>query len=178
MLDTLTHIIRPAMSHELPDLAVTIAAAFETFRGTLPDRILYRYIAFSADIGQHAGRGDIMVLESEGKIAGTVVYYANAGTEGLGMPSAWAGFRTLAVHPKERGHGFGRSLVEYCIGRARSEGARTVGLHTADFMKDAVAIYRRMGFKRTPEYDLKASAVLGLDPAEADILVTAYKLKL
>jgi ribosomal protein S18 acetylase RimI-like enzyme len=178
MLDTTTHIIRPATRADLPDLAVIIAAAFETYRGLVPDRALDLYVADSADIARQYGRGEIIVLESRGAIAGSVVHYADAGQEKLGLPSGWAGIRTLVVRPEERGRGFGRSLVEACVTRARRDGARTIALHTADFMRNAVAIYRGFGFTRCPEYDLLASAVLGLHLDEGDIPVTAYRLDL
>lgn len=172
--------IRLAAHHELPDLSATIMEAFEAYRGVLPDRILSLYIADSADIGQQFGRGDVLVLESEDHIVGCVVYYADAGTQDSGLPEGWAGIRTLAVHPRARGNGFGRSLVDHCIACARNDGAKTIGLHTADFMTDAIAIYERAGFVRCPEYDVSASSILDRDPAElgGDVLVTAYKLKL
>lgn len=107
LLDRTTTIIRPATGKELPDLSVIIATAFETYRGAIPDRALFEYIALSADLDQHKGHGDIMVLESAGKIVGSVVYYPKAADEGLGLPAGWAGIRTLAVHPSARGHGFG-----------------------------------------------------------------------
>lgn len=178
MPDRPIHIIRPAMRHELPEVSVIIASALRAFRGDVPDRVLHRYIAYSADIRRQADRGDIVVLESEGRIAGGVVYYANAGAQDLGLPDGWAAMRTLAVHPKARSRGFGRSLVDYCIARARTDGAKTVGLHTADFMRVAVAIYRNAGFKRAPEHDLKASGIFDLDPENGDVLVTAYRLEL
>ncbi|MCV3209332.1 GNAT family N-acetyltransferase [Mesorhizobium sp. YC-39] len=175
MLDKNTTIIRPATGKELSDLSVMIARAFETYRGTITDRALFEYIALSADLEQHKGHGDIMVLESAGKVVGSVVYYPKAGDEGLGLPAGWAGIRTLAVHPSARGRGFGRSLIEYCIDRARREGHETVGLHTADFMKDAVALYQALSFGRCPQYDLWASDILNIDLGRGDILVTAFK---
>ncbi|UVK37855.1 GNAT family N-acetyltransferase [Mesorhizobium sp. AR10] len=176
MLDKVALTIRPATGDQHPDLSDIIAAAFETYRGAIPDRALFKYIANSTNLGQHKGRGDIMVLESAGRIIGSVTYYPKAGDEGLGLPGA--GIRTLVVHPAARGCGFGRSLVEHCVERARRQGAATLGLHTADFMKHAVALYRTIGFQRCPQYDLRASDILGIDLAGRDIQVTAYQLKL
>jgi ribosomal protein S18 acetylase RimI-like enzyme len=178
MLDRPNHLIRPATRAELPELSIVIAAAFETYRGAVPDRALDFYIASSADIGKQAGRGDILALESEGKLVGCAVYYANGGADGVGLPDDWAAIRTLAVHPKARSRGFGRSLVDHCIERARREGAPIIGLRTADLMKDAVAIYRKTGFERAPEHDFKVFAMYGLEPEDGEFLVTAYKLKL
>lgn len=169
-------IIRPATRADLPVLSVIIAAAFETYRGLMPDRPLDLYVGHSADIARQYERGEILVLENQGRIAGSVVHYADAGQDGLGLPNGWAGIRTLAVHRQERGRGFGRRLVEACVARAQKDGAPAIALHTADFMRNAVAIYRSMGFTRCPEYDLLASAILGFSRNEGDILVTAYRL--
>jgi len=178
MLDSRNHLIRPATRADLPELSIIITAAFETYRGLVPDRTLDLYVADSADIAQQYGRGEILVLESRGRIAGSVVHYADAGQEGLGLPSGCAGIRTLAVHRQERGRGFGRRLVEACVARARKDGAPAIVLHTADFMRNAVAIYRSMGFTRCPEHDLLASVIPGLGSSEGDVLVTAYRLDL
>jgi ribosomal protein S18 acetylase RimI-like enzyme len=178
MLACPNHIIRSATRADLPDLSVIIAAAFETYRGLVPDRLLDLYIAYSADIAQQYGRGEILLLESRGEIAGSVVHYADAVQEGLGLPSGWAGIRTLAVHCQQRSRGFGRSLVEACIARSRNDGAPVIALHTAGFMRNAVALYRSLGFTRCPEHDLLASAILGFGRSEGDVLVTAYALDL
>ena len=45
-------------------------------------------------------------------------------------------------------------------------------------MRHAVALYRGMGFTRCPAHDFLASAVLGFDPREGDVLVAAYRLDL
>lgn len=178
MLNEMKHIIRPARRNDLPELSRVITAAFETYRGAVPDSMLDLYIQMSTDIGSQTDHGVVMVLELGGRIVGGVVYYADAGDEGLGLPEGWAGMRTLVIHPDMRGRGFGRSLVDHCVDRARTDGVKAIALHTTDFMKDAVAIYRSVGFVRCSEFDLKAVEVLALDEAEADILVTAYKLAL
>lgn len=175
MLDKPTHLIRPARRAELAEISTVIAAAFARFRGEAPDQILDLYIAESVAIETQWEHGDVVVLESHGRIAGNVVYYRNASEQGLGLPEGWAGLRTLAVDPQARGHGFGRALVEHAVRRARDDGARTIGLHTADFMKTAVGLYRRTGFVRCPEHDLMASSILGFDAKAGDVLVTAYR---
>jgi GNAT superfamily N-acetyltransferase len=76
-----------------------------------------------------------------------------------------------------RGHGIGWMLVEACVDRARAIEAPTMGIHTASFMK-ALRIYDRMGFKRSPDHDLDAAAILRLQSDVGAVIAIAYQLEL
>ena len=52
-----------------------------------------------------------------------------------------------------RGQGIGKALVQECLRRARKDGCTGLALHTTDMMQVAMAMYERMGFFRTPEFD-------------------------
>jgi putative acetyltransferase len=61
--------------------------------------------------------------------------------------------KRLYVHPEDRGTGLGKLLVERLIAEARAIGYEHMRLDTiASAMKDAVALYRRMGFNEIPPY--------------------------
>ena len=61
--------------------------------------------------------------------------------------------KRLYVRPEFRGHGFGRDLVERVITAAREIGYQRMRLDTiGSSMKDAVVLYRRMGFREIPPY--------------------------
>jgi putative acetyltransferase len=61
--------------------------------------------------------------------------------------------KRLYVRPEFRGYGFGRDLVERVIAAAREIGYQRMRLDTiAPVMKDAVELYRRMGFREIPAY--------------------------
>jgi hypothetical protein len=49
-------------------------------------------------------------------------------------------------------------------------GAPTIGIHTASFMNAARAIYERIGFRRCPEYDVRASDVLGVGAGVGEVM--------
>jgi len=52
----------------------------------------------------------------------------------------------LYVLPEFRRESVGRQLIDFVIGRARSRGARSLGLHTNEKNTDAQRFYRQVGF--------------------------------
>ena len=57
--------------------------------------------------------------------------------------------KRLYVRPAFRGHGLGRALLNWVMNEARSAGYRELVGDTMPVMKDALALYDRMGFERT-----------------------------
>lgn len=112
-----------------------------------------------------------IVAEAGGQIVGSVLLYPG-GMDAYGgavKPAPWPEVRLLAVSPSARGRGVGKVLMDECIRRARAAGATEIGVHTSASMAVAIEMYRRMGFRRQPDYDFQ--------PPGAE-LVEAYSLAL
>ena len=126
-------------------------------------------IAISTDADIQEGV-ELIVAEVEGEIVGSVVLFpANTNAyEGNLDELEFPEMRMLAVAPSARGKGVASSLVDECVRRSKENGYRAIGLHTGQFMKNAINLYERLGFKRLPEYDF--------EPADDGIMVLAYQL--
>lgn len=169
--------IRPATRREISEIERVILAAFAEYRTAIPAPIFQSYMADLCRLADHWDEAEVLVAELDGRVAGTVSFYADASAEGLGLPTGWAGLRRLAVHPAMRGRGLGRLLAEKCVDAGRALDAPAIALHAASFLKGACRIYEQMGFRRCPAYDLRAAEILNLEGA-GDVAVIAYKLDL
>lgn len=60
--------------------------------------------------------------------------------------------KRLYVSDKARGHGAGRQLSKKLTAAARADGFAMMKLDTGNLMKEAIAMYRSMGFEPCPPY--------------------------
>jgi len=61
--------------------------------------------------------------------------------------------KRLYLHPQFRGKGLGRALADRIIAEARQIGYQRMRLDTVEpVMKDAVAMYRKLGFRGIAPY--------------------------
>jgi GNAT superfamily N-acetyltransferase len=170
-------VVRAAERSEAGRIGELVVAALHEFSADIPPVIFKAYVAESADVAARWHEAEVLVAELDGEIAGTVTYYPDAGREGLGFPSGWAGFRTLAVDPAKRGRGIGQALLAACLERARAAGVPTLAIHTSAVMRAAGRLYEQAGFRRASEYDFTGAAALGLGEEEAGhIAIIAYRL--
>lgn len=112
---------------------------------------------------------DVFVAEISGKIVGSVVLFPGK-TEAYEWTTQvpdYPEIRMLAVDRAWRGKGIGEALMHYCIELSAQQGYRAVGLHTAEFMKNALSLYRKMNFHFVPELDF--------EPANDGIIVKGLR---
>jgi len=89
--------------------------------------------------------GRLLVAECEGQLAGCVTLHR--------LEPAICEMKRLYVRPQFRGKGFGRALAERIVAEGRQIGYQRMRLDTVEpLMKDAVAMYRKLGFKEIAPY--------------------------
>jgi GNAT superfamily N-acetyltransferase len=103
----------------------------------------------SEGLGQAAGRltdAEIAGVRGATDLDAVVFCFPPGKSDGVIFPRPWASLRLLGVAHAARGRGLSRRLTEWCIVRARHEGATHIGLHTSEAMATARGLYQRMGF--------------------------------
>ncbi|MDC3417372.1 GNAT family N-acetyltransferase [Aquibacillus salsiterrae] len=115
---------------------------------------------------------EVIVAEIDGQIVGSVVLFPPKMDvyEGLVTELDNPEIRMLAVDPDVRGRGVAKALIQKCIEKAKNAGHQAIGLHTGDFMHQAIALYQRLGFERQPSADF--------EPANDGVIVKAFRLTL
>ena len=89
--------------------------------------------------------GRLLLAEHEGKVAGCVALHR--------LESSTCEMKRLYLRPEFRGKRWGGALAECVIAEARRIGYHRMRLDTVEpLMSDAVAMYRKMGFKEIPPY--------------------------
>lgn len=89
--------------------------------------------------------GRLLLAEYEGQLAGCVALHK--------LEDGICEMKRLYLRPQFRGKGLGRVLADRIIAEARHLGYRRMRLDTVEpVMKDAVAMYRRIGFKEIDAY--------------------------
>jgi GNAT superfamily N-acetyltransferase len=163
-------IIRDAVMEELPFIREQRVNSYDEHAKNIPEdhwKALKQAISSNADAEENVER---IVAVIDGEIVGSVALFPakTDAYEGLVDELDYPEIRMLAVTPQARGKGVAAVLITECIRRARGNGFRYIGLHTADFMKSALGLYERLGFERLPQFDF--------EPANDGIIVKAYRL--
>ncbi len=121
-------------------------SAFQQFAAAYAD-----WPAMSANLKKTsslASVGELIVADTEGRIAGCVVYIPPHQLKAEVFEQNQPIIRMLVVHPDQRGQGVGRALTGECLARARRDGADRIALHTSPIMDTALGMYFRMGFEQ------------------------------
>src|SRR5580704_12549643 len=89
--------------------------------------------------------GRLLLAEYEGELAGCVALRQ--------LEPGLCEMKRLYLRPQFRGKGLGRALADHVIAEARQIGYQRMRLDTVEpVMKDAVAMYRKLGFKEIAPY--------------------------
>ena len=88
--------------------------------------------------------GRLALASVEGKPAGCIALRR--------VDESRAEAKRLYVRPEFRGHGLGRALMEWVMTEARAAGYSEIVGDTMPEMREALALYDRMGFERGEPY--------------------------
>jgi putative acetyltransferase len=89
--------------------------------------------------------GRLLLAEYEGRVVGCVALHQ--------LEPGICEMKRLYLRPSMRGKGLGRILADRIITEARQIGYRRMRLDTVEpVMKDAVAMYRKLGFRQIAPY--------------------------
>ncbi len=103
--------------------------------------------------------GRLALATSGGELAGCIALRR--------VDALHAEAKRLYVRPAFRGIGLGRALMEWVMAEARAAGYAEIVGDTMPVMRDALALYDRMGFERTgtsPEVQPSASPQISQEP--------------
>jgi GNAT superfamily N-acetyltransferase len=104
--------------------------------------------------------GRLLLAEYAGQLAGCVALHK--------LEPGICEMKRLYLRPAFRGKGLGRVLTARVLGEARAIGYQRLRLDTVEpVMKDAVAMYRRMGFQEITPY--RVNPMLGTLYMEIDL---------
>ena len=165
-------IIRDAVPAELSTIRELRLAAYEEHATKIPEdhwQALKKSILSDGDIETGVER---IVVEDDGEILGSVALFSPAIKAYDGLLEDELGYpelRMLATSSKARGKGVATLLINECIKRAKENGFSEMGLHTADFMENAIKLYEHLGFERLPQFDF--------EPANDGIIVKAFRIR-
>lgn len=165
-------IIRDAKVDEISVIREQRVAAYGEHSMKIPNGhwlALRKAITSDADLQPGV---ELIVAEWAGQVVGSVALFPakSDAYEGFVEEMDDPEIRLLAVAPGARGKGVAFKLVEECIRRVKVKGYSGIGLHTADFMEDAMRLYQSLGFERMPAYDF--------EPENDGIIVKAFRLEL
>ncbi|UCH89166.1 MAG: GNAT family N-acetyltransferase [Thermoplasmata archaeon] len=85
----------------------------------------------------------VVELAGEGEIVGSIAVSEYSDEQ--------AQLRWLLLHPRVRGNGFGKKLIEEAMGFCRNRGYSTIFLWTVDVCREAGELYKKLGFRITEE---------------------------
>ncbi|HET7171372.1 MAG TPA: GNAT family N-acetyltransferase [Gaiellales bacterium] len=154
-------LVRPARPEDYEAAGDITVAAYASIEGFSPGP---RYEAEMRDVAARVETAEVLVAAApDGRIVGAVTFVPGLGPLAEFEGADESGMRMLAVDPAAQGLGVGRMLAQACLERARATERSRLVLHTTRAMTAAHALYRSLGFARTPGRDFHTPGGLVLE---------------
>jgi len=158
--------VRPMRGDERDEVRALLTDAYRPYTNDMTPAMYEHYLAGVLNVDDG---GDVIVAVAGDKVVGTARLFP-PGRVPIPLPPDWAWVRAVGVHPSAHGTGVGRTLMAYCENNAGD--AAALALHTMDFMPAAVRLYERLGYVRTPEWDIQVGTKSGFAPEETFLAIT------
>ena len=121
------------------------------------------YDEMIADVEARAGESIVLIARLDERIVGCLTNVADDQDPHAEFSDPHgASFRYFGVLPDVQGKGVGQAMVQWCIDRARSDGRRSLRIHTLESMPAAQRMYLRMGFEHDPVNDEEWDGIKGI----------------
>jgi ribosomal protein S18 acetylase RimI-like enzyme len=128
-----TYSLRPADASDASAVAALVDAAY----GHYIERIRRLPGPMTDDYAEVIRNRDVTVAESNGTVVGVIV---------LAVAEEGSLIDNVAVHPRHRGRGLGRALLQFAEAEAQRAGFGSVYLYTHEQMTENLALYARIGY--------------------------------
>lgn len=92
-------------------------------------------------------QSEAIICETEHKDIIGMAFIVPSGHPTEIYDKAWSYIRFVSVNPEFAGQGIGRKLTEQCIEIAKHNNEKSIALHTSVMMKEAIYLYKSLGFK-------------------------------
>lgn len=126
-------VLRPATEADVAAITHLVDAAYRPY----VERIGMRPGPMGEDYREVVRNLQVTVAESQGALVGVLV---------LGTTPDGFLIHNVAVHPKHRGKGLGRALLELAEAEARRAGFDSIYLYTHEGLVESRALYERIGY--------------------------------
>jgi len=144
-------VIEPLREEDRARYTEILLESYQEYEATYPDPDLWQsYVQDMRAAVQTPKAAEILVAKQGSELMGGVHLFTDSGTAygrpELGIESTI--IRLLAVHPKGRGQGVGKRLIQAGFAFAQARGDKSLYLHSGAAMVDAIKMYESLGFVR------------------------------
>jgi GNAT superfamily N-acetyltransferase len=148
MTSAATAVVREAREQDLPRILTLLyeLSLSSSHPEAAPRDVNERHIAVLQEL-LNSPYFDLLVVEAEGDVIGTLHLYIVPSLTKNGVP--WAVVEHVVVDERHRSKGYGELLMAEAIRRARAAGAERMSLGSNLRRVDSHRFYERLGFQAT-----------------------------